>query len=311
MSGFLPDIASWALGGGAAGANNNNDGGGENNEQQNTTTGNEGGGGPSPPTADEMRAKRMARLAALEKQSSTSASTSSGTGGEGAVSGSMDVDKPPPSSDAQPMDVDDEVAKPTAATATPPTKKSSTTKDVTMKPAPSSETIIPAKKKIKTPPTPTELQSKHRRKKILLLRKVLLVTFGDTNAATTDRSTSCVHLQLDDDGIYNSTKSPNGVAVRHIAELLAARLSIPPSCRTLETLPSQSKLGLVGYLGGCHKRAGGELKELRQGGKQQSNTNKGNGNISDLEELCEILEEIRNQVRIFFYHIVSCLWHFV
>ena len=49
------------------------------------------------------------------------------------------------------------------------------------------------------------------------------------------------------------------------------------------------------------------MKELRQGGKQQSNTNK--GNVSDLEELCEILEEIRNQVRILVvFHVCGILF---
>ena len=279
MSGFLPDIANWALGGGAGGAagggdgeaaSNENEGSNNNNEETTTTT-----TSSTEPTPEEMRAKRMARLAALEKSSSTASSNadnknnSVGTTG-GDTTSPMEVDKPSVSS--SPMDIDTEK----------PTSKPSpiTTKDVSMEPAP--------KKKMKAPPSsPVDPNSKIRRKKTLLLRRVLLVTVGDSSS---DRTPPCVHLTLDDDEIYNTTKSPTGVQVHHIAELLAARLALSPSSRSLETLPSQTKLGLIAYLGGCHKRAGEELKELKHG------KNKKKSDDGSLDELIDILDEIRSQV---------------
>lgn len=276
MSGFLPDIASWALGGGASqgeAAATNEDG-----EQNNSDVNN----GPSI-SEEQMRAKRMARLAALEKTAAAeNGNNDGGDSGGDAPSSSMDVDKPPSSvpppsgGDAQPMEVDE--VKPAA----------SSSEDVTMKPAP--------KKKIKAPSSSAapvaaaDPQAKLRRKKALLLRRVLLVTFGD---ASSDRTSSCVHLALDDDDIYNTKKSPSGVQVHHVAELLAARLSLSPSSRSLDTMPPQpNKSGLIGYLGGCHKRAGEEWKEL----KSRGNTKTKKSDDNSLDELCEILEEIRNQV---------------
>ena len=269
MSGFLPDLASWALGGGAAAPNddNNNDdeggGDGDNNE-------------PAAPavSGDEMRAKRMARLAALEKKDSAAAASGNGAEAGSDAPSNMDVDK----GDAQPMEVD-EVAEP----ATVAVAKDD---DATMEPAP--------KKKIKSPASSAAVTSdpraKLRRKKALLLRRVLLVTFG---TSPSDRTPSCVHLVLDDDDIYSPEKNPAGVRVRHVAELLAARLSLSPSSRSLETAPSQVKLGLVSYLGGCHKRAGEELKEVRNKIKSGGEKKKADDGA---EELCGILEEIRNQV---------------
>lgn len=266
MSGFLPDIAGWALGGGAAGQ------GGEAGNNDDNNNGNNEPAGPAI-SEDEMRAKRMARLAALEKKNSAASGDN-----EGGAS-SMDVDTP--STAPEPMEVDE--VKPAASPPSISSKSTPANKDVTMEPAP--------KKKMKAPSAaaaPADPLAKLRRKKVLLLRKVLLVTVGD---ATSDRTPSCVHLTLDDDDIYNTTKSPNGVQVRHVAELLAARLSLHPSSRSLETMPSQVKLGLIGYLGGCHKRAGEELKDLRSKNGEKKKKD------DSFEELCGIVEEIRNQVR--------------
>lgn len=52
--------------------------------------------------------------------------------------------------------------------------------------------------------------------------------------------------------------------------------------------------GLVGYLGGCYKRAGEEWKEIRNGMERRKD-----GSGGGEEELCEILEEIRKQVSLF------------
>ena len=277
MSGFLPDIRDWALGGGAGQAANGD------GDQENNGDGNEAAASAAAPISeDEMRAKRMARLAALEKKDSSGGTGSntneSSAGGEAAAGSSgsgpssMEVDKQPAGDVCQPMEVD-EVKSPVSSSSNK-ASSSPTTKDVAMEPAP--------KKKIKAPPSPAEALVKLRRKKILLLRRVLLITFGDPS----ERTAPCVHLKLDDDDIYNVDKSPRGVQVRHIAELLAARLSLSPSHRSLETVPPQTNIGLIAYLGGCHKKAGEEIKDLRQCKRKDEN----------LEELIEILEEIRNQV---------------
>ena len=353
MSGFLSDIASWALGGGA-GANNNDPNANANGQ---TTTND----ATSVLTDDEMRAKRMARLAALENNAQKEtddpardrATSNAGGDSRGPVvdsanqeavssdaSSSMDVDDKPKSSTTtttntkittssnpttknsmrpQPMDVDDDVKPTTVAD-----------NDVTM------EESIP-KKKIKSPPntnstSPTSTATsatsatviagldplaKLRRKKALLLRRVLLVTFGDISTSTDHRPSSspssslfssnsnnhCVHLTLDDDEMYNPTKSPTGVQPHHIAELLTARLSLSPKAHCLErTVPSQSKLGLIGYLGGCYKRACEEWREMKHevsggGGKKMLKKEEEDG----FEEMCAILEQIKDQVSVLYF----------
>ena len=348
MSGFLSDIASWALGGGAA-ANNDPNANGQ------TTTNDDQQAGSSSATSvltdDEMRAKRMARLAALENNAQKETDDSRGSGAVVAAtaaneavsldaSSSMDVDDKPKSSSTttttatntkittssnpttknsmrpQPMDVDDDVKPTTVAD-----------NDVTM------EESIP-KKKIKSPPntnstSPTSTATsatviagldplaKLRRKKALLLRRVLLVTFGDISTSTDHRPSSspssslfssnsnnhCVHLTLDDDEMYNPTKSPTGVQPHHIAELLTARLSLSPKAHCLErTVPSQSKLGLIGYLGGCYKRACEEWREMKHevsggGGKKMLKKEEEDG----FEEMCAILEQIKDQVSVLYF----------
>jgi hypothetical protein len=341
MSGFLSDIASWALGGGA-GANNNDPNANANGQ---TTTND----ATSVLTDDEMRAKRMARLAALENNAQKETDDSRGSGAVVAVaaaneavsldaSSSMDVDDKPKSSSSttntkittssnpttknkmhpQPMDVDDDVKPTTVAD-----------NDVTM------EESIP-KKKIKSPPNtnattpastaatsaaviaPLDPLAKLRRKKTLLLRRVLLVTFGDSSTSIDHRTSSspssaplsngnssnnCVHLTLDDDEMYNPTKSPTGVQPHHIAELLTARLSLSPKAHCLErTVPSQSKLGLIGYLGGCYKRACEEWREMKHevsggGGKKMLKKEEEDG----FEEMCAILEQIKDQVSVLYF----------
>eukprot|EP00984_Skeletonema_dohrnii_P037931 scaffold40579_cov133-Skeletonema_dohrnii-CCMP3373.AAC.1 len=222
----------------------------------------------------------MARLAALEKKNSSNA--------ENGGSNDMDVDK---SDAAEPMQVDPDEGKKTqtaAATAKVVAAKesSSSLSAPAATPKQSKNTIPdvnmaeePAQKKPKSPSDPL---ARLRRKKILLLRRVLQVTFGNE---ASDRTPACVHLQLDDDEVYNTSKSPNGVNIGHITDLLVSRLSLSPSSRSLETIPPQ-KPGLIAYLAGCHKRAGEEWKDLKQ-------KKKGDGSE---EELCGLLEEIRKQV---------------
>jgi len=316
MSGFLSDIASWALGGGAgAGANGQT----TNDEQQAASASSTAAAVLSD---DEMRAKRMARLAALENaQKAATESTGDAKEGGDSSSGpdasnsavqlsdapsSMDVDEPKKidnNAHHQPMDVDENVKPPPSVVDT----------DVTM------EESIP-KKKIKTPtPSPTSASTtisaasaldplaKLRRKKALLLRRVLLVTFGDSSSTTdTANANNCIHLPLDDDEMYNPTKSPSGVQPHHIAELLTARLSLSPKSHILERSIQQAKLGLIGYLGGCYKRACEEWRELKHevgssgaaGGGSSGKKKMKKEEEEGLEEMCAILEQIKDQVRL-------------
>lgn len=269
MSGFLPEgLANWALGGGAGGQ-------GDNDEDKSNTP------AAAPISEQDLRAKRMARLAALEKNN-TSRGENDGNKND------MDVDKSGDDA-SDPMQVDqDEGEKQPAAP---------TVKIVDAKESPSSLSAAVATPKVsvpnvnmareepaqKKPKSPSDSLAKIRRKKLLLIRRVLLITFGDD---VSDRTPSCVHLQLDDDEVYNTNKSPDGVNIGHITDLLVCRLSLHPSSRSLETMPPQ-KPGLMAYLAGCHKRAGEEWKDLKQ-------KKKGDGSE---EVLCGLLEEIRNQVR--------------
>jgi hypothetical protein len=271
MSGFLPEgLANWALGGGQ----------GDNNDDQQAASSDNNEARAAPISEQDMRAKRMARLAALEKKDSSS--------GENGGSTDMDVDK----SDAtEPMQVDKDEGKkqPAATTKIVAAEESSSSLSAapaaaTPKPKNNDLDVRMAEEPVqKKPKSPTDPLSKFRRKKLLLLRRVLQVTFGDD---ASDRTPACVHLQLDDDEMYNTDKSPNGVNIGHITDLLVSRLSLHPSSRSLETVPPQ-KPGLIAYLAGCHKRAGEEWKDLKQ-------KKKGDGSE---DELCGLLEEIRKQVR--------------
>ena len=263
MSGIIPDIASWALGGGVGRGEDDNSQTYDNDAPEAPQTQSDAISG------EDMRAKRMARLAAME----TKKSAASGNGS----AANMDVDdscskatKSSANDTAQPMEVD---------SPTPSSKPASdSTEEVTTEPA--------AKKK-KAPPV--DAKKKLRRTKVVLLRRVLQVTFG---TEATDRAPSCVHLTLDDDEMYNPQKTPGGIEKRHVAEILAARLSLSPASRSLETVPHQPS-GLIAYLGGCHKRAGEEAKELRQSKKKDTET---------LEALGEILEEITLQASARFWN---------
>lgn len=147
MSGFLPDLASWALGGGAASGSS-----ADNSNNNNNANTNNGGSDASPLTEEEIRARRLARMEAMGSSSMSS-------------------------SGLQPMDVDDapsnittpQAAATTAAAAaveeeaTTP-RKSSPKQSAT----PSSES--PQNKKKKDDPT-----RKIQRKKEFLLKKVLQV----------------------------------------------------------------------------------------------------------------------------------------
>jgi hypothetical protein len=132
------------------------------------------------------------------------------------------------------------------------------------------------------------------------------VTFGDSSITSTStidatNNNNCIHLTLDDDEMYNPTKSPSGVQPHHIAEVLTARLSLSPKSHILERSIQQAKLGLIGYLGGCYKRACEEWREMKHevgsagggSGKKKMKKEEEEG----LEEMCAIMEQIKDQVR--------------
>jgi len=85
-----------------------------------------------------------------------------------------------------------------------------------------------------------------------------------------------VTINLEDDG-------PPTISIQNIAEILAARLSLPSDDATLRTSPPQ-KSTLLGYLASAHYKAGVERKNLLQ-----SNDSSKSG------ELVELLEEIQSQ----------------
>ena len=112
--------------------------------------------------------------------------------------------------------------------------------------------------------TPSDSAKKTQKKKELLIKKVLGITLGTEDS-------SCVKIELDD---------KDNIGVHSVAEILATRLSLPPS--EIRTLPQQKPL--IPYLGLCHRKAGDELKTLRQASKK------------DTTELQDMLQEIQRQV---------------
>lgn len=136
-------------------------------------------------------------------------------------------------------------------------------------------------------------QSKMRRKKELLIRKVLNVTLrggilATSSSEATDVSSSLiVQLDLGDEG----HDSGNAVSLQAVAEILATRLSLDPSSsagasfRGVTTASSSSATSsLLGYLALSHRRAVEERKALAQ------------SKSSEADELLPLLDEIARQV---------------
>jgi Ubiquitin elongating factor core len=225
-SGFLPDLARWALGGGAAAA-----GGGaraaeeedddpmeveDDNDQQQQPNPSPAAVTPvrqddtaeHPLSAAELRAQRLARISMMTTTTTT----------------------PPAAANNNKSVLKDSKAPPVAAAA--PTSDS-TSED--------------ARKKFKSVATTTTLSpaKKLQRKKELLLRKVLhvQVVWGDAMATTT--SLSIVPIQLDGE------EEADLLTLASIAEILAMRLSLEPDAG----LPP-----LISYLADSFRRAAEELK---------------------------------------------------
>ena len=236
MSGFLPDLANWALRGGAGeDASDNGNGGDE-------------GASPAPEpaiTEYDMRARRMARMEAMQRKQ-------------------QELQQ---QQDPQPMEVDTNPSNVAAATPMdtedlpPVTKKAK---------ADSAIPVTTPKSNPKPKSKPSTPMDKIRRKKELLIKKTLQLSFSKRQA----RDSTCLHVEVDFD-------ENSGVGIQTIAELLATRLSMPPS-QLRETVPSQKPF--VMYLAMVHRKAAEEAKTLRQ---QQKDSNKA---------LLEMLQEIQTQV---------------
>jgi hypothetical protein len=247
MSGFLPDLASWALRGGAGG-----EGADDNNDGDDSNDGDAADVGEAI-TETDMRARRLARMEAMQKKQK---------GGQRQQQQRqqdpqpMEVDKTPspaavqPNAITSPMDTE-EVA--------PVSKKAK---------ADLAAACTPTNKPKPKPSTPQDPAKKVQLKKERLIRKILQLTFLPRQ----ERDKTCLHIEVDIDG---------EIGVQTIAELLATRLSMPPS-DLQETTPSQKPF--IMYLAAVHRNAAEEAKDLRQ--KQKD---------SDTP-LLEMLQEIQSQV---------------
>ena len=259
MSGFLPDLASWALRGGAGDGNNNNNDGEQPNDAGGNATG--GGGGSNDQqeelTEQEVRARRLARMEALQAAPSAPASTPAADDDD-----AMEIDgESPKNNQAEtaaaapvPMDVTATAAK-KPVPATP--QSSSMNLDATPSP----------QKKKKAKSEPMDPAKKSNRKKELFIKKILGVTLTSKN-----EDPACVHIPFDDG-------NGEGIGIQSIAEVLATRVALPNS--QIKTTPAQKPL--IAYLANAHRKAGEELKTMKQLKK-------------DTTELESLAEEIQRQV---------------
>ena len=311
------NIASWALRGGAgAGGEGEGEGAGGGN--------NLGGAGEgsadNPRSEDEMRARRLARIAALQSSGGAAEKAAGavavagagggagggdgdgGGGGDGKGGGGddkMDVDAPPPrpaGAGARDEDMADAPRSPAPVpAATPPfpaamdvdgpqSKKS--------RPAPQTE---PAEDEVaaaaasapRSPPTAADLARKLHKKTEALLRRTLAVTLAPSPA-----DPACVPVNTDaEDGA--------AITVQSVAEILAARLSLPASSPRLRTTPLQ-KPGTVAYLGACYVRAADEARTIRDGRERRDRKKRQTPNDLVLnghdDALSAVLAEIQSQV---------------
>jgi Ubiquitin elongating factor core len=291
MSGFLPDIANWALRGGAGrvpqrrdNSDDEDDDHDEEEEDENEEDDEEGNMATDdsnalptiPITPEELRAQRLARL-----QSSLS-SNSAATPTDPAP---MDIYFPakPKATSKKAMDV-------STATSSANTKKLVSSNERVQKVAATVPDKTQSVKKAKSNEeiTPAELSKKLQRKKELLLSKCLLVQLVGGTTMTNSESSG---LTLLDTG---STE----ISVATIAEILASRLSMEPATTAASSPPSSSSSSLqnsqsatpllvIAYLGAAYNRTTEELRTLHSSKKSL-----GDGSHAALVEL---LQEIQKQ----------------
>mmetsp|Transcript_14536 Transcript_14536/g.35287 ORF Transcript_14536/g.35287 Transcript_14536/m.35287 type:complete len:1159 (+) Transcript_14536:100-3576(+) len=258
----LSGLANWALSGGASGGND------DNNDDNNNSNDNSSQQPEAALTEEEIRARRMARIEAMQKRQEEAA----------AAAASKSEDEP------QPMDVDDDGGAASASATSPkpsPTKGSAPMDTDMNSPSQSSAKTTspspqPASKKAKQSADPT---SKIQRKKELLIKKTMMIAVGKNQNDST-----CVPIQIDD---------PTTIGTSTIAELFANRLALPANARELtSTVPAQKPL--IPYLATCYRKAADEAKSVRQTAqkKKQQQQDSADKTSSELESM---LEEIQNQ----------------
>ena len=287
MSGFLPDLASWALG--SQGNNNDDD---ENDKNKNEETNTDNASDNQTLTKDEIRARRLGRLMNnVQIENSTNADPDSNA---------VDNRKPAASKKNSKENMKEEMKPKTP----PPSSVSSTLEcgaiksGVAAKPAPdafklSSPTTGPPLKRHKEEPTTesnsnkskfTAPESKLNKRKENILKKCLLVSIAKNNNSKniSTESKGLVPIEVE----FNELDHEN--VSRHISEILAARLSMEPGTDSLlNTTPSQ-KPGIIAYLGHCHKLTSEQIKLMQQDRKSASS--------DDNHQILQLLLEIQKQV---------------
>jgi hypothetical protein len=283
MSGFLPDLASWALGGGAG----NGDAAADATEGGESTAAAATVDDAAPLTEREMRARRLARMDAM---SSSASSSSAPAAAATEAPQAMEVDSPSAAVAAAAASKSMDISPPRK------TRNSPTSKEPVVAESPAASTgeqpSQQSKKKAKefhAGGTPTnngnsDPAKKLQRKKEFLLKKILQITLtnGLNSTSASNSDPACVSMELDD---------PIPLGIHSIAELLATRLSF--SLPQIATMPPQKPLMV--YLANAHRKAGEELKMMRSSG---SSSSKGDNAKKQAEnsELTSLLEEVQRQV---------------
>lgn len=294
MSGFLPDIASWALGGGANNSNNNTT-----NAEGTTATSNNNNDDninnlpPVPMTPQELRDQRLARMALLQNQQQSTTAENNNNNSEDPVP--MDIVPSSPSSD------------PASASRQQQQQQSSKTNNIHRSNTNNMPPNKTSNQKVKGPSPPT----------ILTSAAAAAASSDTTNATTTTkRSTAtttllqrkqesllakCLQVQLVGGTLHNNNSSAlesttvldTGsveISVTTIAEILALRLSLEPNT---------NKILAVAYLGAAYNRTTDELRTLTNSNISNStNASKrvsSNSTSATHEALTELLMEIQKQ----------------
>ena len=224
MSGFLPDLASWALRGGAAAADGADGAGDDDEDNANVeaaTTTTQG----EQLTEHEIRARRLARMMGEQPAAST-----------------MEVDIP--KDEPTPMEVDEQDRKPAAILPPVPPPVVAVVDNKPKQPKPTQPIIEQPQAKKKKALSPLDPMRKLQRKKETLLKKVLCITLAG-GVVSGDHTSVTVDIQSTD------------VTVQTVAEILASRLA---QCSSSHSTAA----AIIPYLGATHKRASEELKLCHQ-----------------------------------------------
>ena len=237
MSNPFGDIARWALRGQEDDNNNN-----ENEQGEGQTV----IGGQNPESMDDVRARRLARLAALEAQAATVCASRIDA---------MEVDMDSAHSNNDKNSNNDSNVN-TISSSSPilsameiDSPKSNRPKLHGSKANKSDQKPASVTKKVKSE---DNNKSKLDKRKELIVKKTLgVVLAGSALASTEDRSN--VVLTLDE-------LDPQ-ITLSSVAEILAARLSLSADSPLLKTMPPQ-KPSLIAYLGHSFSRAAEEIRTL-------------------------------------------------